>query len=715
MNLSAVRLKNYVFFKSAELDFSKKGISLILGSNKDAGPGSTNAAGKSVLLGSIPHLLFDESPSGKHGKSESEVSCDFNYNDSLYTVTAKSGKSKTIEIEKNGKSIKNRTLAYSRQIVQKLTEGVSKENFYTQVYLDSTIPHPFFSQSDKVRQDFFINLFGINSTDDMRKILLQKYRESQAAAVTFREVKEIYKEAVSNSSSEDTIKLGIKIRELQEKQTRLLSAASKKSLYEDLIRFKDANKKLVKLYSSLGETSLKRLIEETRKELDSLEEAKSNNKRLSEYEEDLASVVKKNSKTNKELEEFDIDLEKVDSFSSKFKEYKTLLKSLPSINSVAKPTKVEKVIVDKDSLITLKSNLTKELSVLRTLKKGVCPSCGTLIKNHKTVDELEEELRKATEKLSKVIQYERYLAELDIFNKLSEELIVKLADRESLERKVIKYRPYYEYSVIKSRLISLPPKVKIERKDVSNIPNLRDNLENLLALHQVYDRIEECLKAQEPDRDYSQEKLENITKELSVCSARLENQSQSKSMILGLKTRLRLLKPQAADAEVLKHLIDAFSKKGLKKFIINKYAEQLELNANKFSKLFFSEDYTFKFYFDTKLRLEVARRYGSSVKTSDICKLSGAEKRAFTLVLLMSTIVLTPANKRSNILILDEPESNLGPQALENFVSSLKVLNSLVNHIVILTPRHDLEIPNSKVFTVVKKNGVSRLKEGRLC
>jgi predicted ATPase len=62
--------------------------------------------------------------------------------------------------------------------------------------------------------------------------------------------------------------------------------------------------------------------------------------------------------------------------------------------------------------------------------------------------------------------------------------------------------------------------------------------------------------------------------------------------------------------------------------------------------------------------------------------------------------------------VLDEPEAHLGPARQNLFVKALPLMNKIVPHIVILSPRTDLQIPNARVYSLIKDKGVTTLIKG---
>ena len=135
---------------------------------------------------------------------------------------------------------------------------------------------------------------------------------------------------------------------------------------------------------------------------------------------------------------------------------------------------------------------------------------------------------------------------------------------------------------------------------------------------------------------------------------------------------------------------------------------------NKYARFVYSESYSFEVKLDKQFDVIVHKRYASGPKSCDVRRLSGAESRMFSLLLIMSFISLMPEKRRSNMLILDEPTANMGLEMQQNFWRFVPVLNKVIPHIIVITPKSDEGLEKSRCFTAVKKNGISILAKGRL-
>ena len=114
---------------------------------------------------------------------------------------------------------------------------------------------------------------------------------------------------------------------------------------------------------------------------------------------------------------------------------------------------------------------------------------------------------------------------------------------------------------------------------------------------------------------------------------------------------------------------------------------------------------------DTQLQLLCTRRVGSQELTSDVRKLSGAESKLFTLILILSLLSFVPPKRRPSIMILDEPTANFSTETTQAFMRLLDVLKTVIPSIVIITPRDDV-YPDSIPYTVVRTKKGSTIVQG---
>jgi DNA repair exonuclease SbcCD ATPase subunit len=177
-----------------------------------------------------------------------------------------------------------------------------------------------------------------------------------------------------------------------------------------------------------------------------------------------------------------------------------------------------------------------------------------------------------------------------------------------------------------------------------------------------------------------------------------------------LRERANGLAERLKEESKIKFLVEAYSDKNIKKLVVEQIGARLMSLVNQYAQQVFEESYRFEFIWDTDISILAHRANG---KVSDVRKLSGAESTLFTIILVCALLSFVPAKKRCNFMILDEPTSHMSAHNKEILHNALKLLNSLIPSIIIVTPKMEERYHGAMEFTVVKgRDGISRLEEG---
>lgn len=715
-----------------------RGITTIFGLNKDAGgtgASYTNASGKSLLFTAIPEIAFGTPPSGKDQTkhTKTEIGLEFRGGDNgreLTTFVKTYGKTKKFQVTRNSKDINVRKLDYAEKKLQALLGG-SEEDFYTTRYIDNTIPHPLIAGSPTVRQEFFVRMFNLEDIDAIRGLLLAQLREVQKVSATYKEVKSMFKELKAKALPlEDIRAKQERIVNLKAKQEKLLSRINKYQVVRDLLRFEKQNKDLIEDFYAT--TSLANFESEVFNTDQMIKSAKERKEAAQEWEvySHLRKVYKRTKaplvEKIKSLIGDDYEEKEVKHLAHKYNEAKADYDSLDSeLSSIVldEPKERQKPSIDRDMARKEVYRLEAEAESASVYKDGKCPTCGAPHKSRK-FETIKGELQDAEDSLQSCEKYLTYREKLKVYNSnlvRYKELKPRVKELGShLATLKANADAYALLGVMPERpskpqgepfdLAELEAKLEKYTEKKAKLRRFKDILEQLKSLSTLTREQREKAKG----FDNFTENLGRISNKLSNLIAEVTSGLEAIKQLKGLATRGKVLAKQAEDEPILQTLIEAYSKKGLKKIRIQMYAELLQRQANKYVRLFFAEDIKFEFKYGTKLEVLAHRKKGKKLITTDVKRLSGAEKRMLTLVLVVASISLLPKNKRSPFLILDEPESNLGPAALHTFIRSLPVLNKVIPHIIVITPNSNLDIAGSRMFTVVKRNGISTLIKGKV-
>lgn len=730
MRLLELELKNVVPFKHAQLDLDYEGITLIKGLNKDDGPKASNGAGKSRLVAPLADLVLDEGPNGKddptkvknsRGKKSKKqaIRLRFKKGKHEYTVTKIVGKGKTYEILKDGKSTDVRTVKYSQEKIQKLF-GLSETQFYTRFYIDGTIPHTLITGTTKHRQEFIVDLFDLSNIDSVRKLLNTELSAISKKSIEYKSVKRTLDELREDLlPKSERLVIRERLEKLRTKQERLSEGLKKSQHASQLLTFLEQNEALLKRMEKLGiKDDPAEEVQQLRKKIGRIRADQESHHEWAAYDKAYEAWKLSYAPVRESLERLGVDLETARQKSKEAHDFAAQLSALPAAKDPGtKPEKMDPPKWDHDECKQKVKHFKSEIEHAKAFKDGKCSLCGSKVKS-RPIDEVKEELAKWVKRINACEAYLVYQNKAKEW-KSRKELFEQNETRAlELKKKIRKRADYVDVVNFLSSVKPKPTKPLVDRPeafDSDQLERLERKRELLRSIHDVWPTIEALRNLSDEDRQKAAsvekevQQLNSLMGEISDLTTKDVRQQEVIRRMRGLKERVDSLYEECKDEKLLKALVGAYSTSGLKKFMIERYSKLLEQQVNKYRKMFFSEDYEFEFQYDAGLRVLVHRQYGKKVQTSDVRKLSGAEKRFFTLLLVVATNTLLPAKKRINVLVLDEPESQMGEPAIERFVNTLSILNKLIPHIIVVTPKTNLEIPGSRGFTVIKKNGVSTL------
>lgn len=331
--------------------------------------------------------------------------------------------------------------------------------------------------------------------------------------------------------------------------------------------------------------------------------------------------------------------------------------------------------------------------------------------------------------LAKAVQ--AVLSNQDVLTDLDTQLAEQKAERKKLAKEL---DALMEGNAASKRLMEIIDKINqlapeepdVERPEDGMTHDQYESLtEEIQALEVVAPHVADCYEVIETYGDDLQETLDELETAiqntdrkgnkartaLSDLEAQVKLANRSVTEAEELRERVSKL-DQTDDAELWEILYDALGNKGLKTLLVQKLAKHLEFNMNKNSNLMFREKIRFEFKVEANnIHILYHRRYGNKNKVADVRTLSGAGSRAFNFLLALAIIPLEPANYRSNLMILDEPCTNMDPPFREKFYNEfLPKLVSIVPSVIVITPQSDLEIPATRVLRVVKDGGVSTIE-----
>lgn len=722
LKFESLELEGVPFFKQAKYDLSYQGISLILGLNKDSGGGG-NAAGKSYLVSHIPEMVLSETVNQvrrdrlKRGTRRLHLS----KGKTKYTIEEVISPSPKLRIYKNGVDMQLHGQVAAKEKIKSLL-GYNREEINSFLYLNFRMPHPLISGDTAVRKSFFSKFFRLTASSHLRKIISAELSAANRGEGALSELKARKVTLLANIGQNTLEGLQARLTKTSERLEVLLEASAKRNRMALLKAAYDNSREMLVRMREDGIRTPDQL-EESEKAADRhLRELTVNLGKWDLYDEWEASASRQKEKLKARRSELKSVLGEVPSdleawLKEQASELAKLREGLESTD--AKILKAEAARKQaKSGVAETVDEIKKALAKIKALEEAtdVCPTCGGAYDN-----------KHAKKELAAITSRHRELEE-----EHERHLEVREAKRTLLESLVERYNQQVEKVETQEKLVKMARAIlEHQPVDPPTVPKQsRESLEELQATlnknRNRYQGGELAFRAQaewkavsEADRKVLTE--EDPTAEISKLDQRLGETRAKLQELKGQITELNEVSERIekttkalAEREPLELLLKAFSKGGVDSLRIQALCSQLEDQANHYAFRLFPEDYKFKFDLDTQFDISVERTYGKRIEVSDVRKLSGAEGSSFSLLLLIVLLVFVPEAKRSSILILDEPESALSPQSMERFVAFLPVLNKIIPHIIVVTPKEPevyLSL-NPRIHTVVKSKGRSVIKEG---
>lgn len=694
-----LHVKDRPQFKDQKFDLSKKGIHLILGYNRKTG--SNNGVGKSLFFSEIPSFLThdtfgDVARTDKVRKGS--VRFGVKRKGVLHEFERSFSPRETISLFRDGEDLKVKDLAVAKDRMSSIVP-YNEEEISSFLYLDlANGTHPLITGSTASRKDFFNKFFkSIDALSDLRKLV-----DSHSAEI--------------RSSG----------RRLAEVITSL--SALESSLPEDLEGIRDRIKVLTERQSSVQETAqeVSRAIT-LRLEID----------RLGGHEALPENLENSLSSTKKTLRAVTAELEKASrysvwksEFASSEEQRSTLLESLSGLTPFeparyeALDSRLEREREDSKAYDrnlreyeSSKSSLTAKIARLEAslgqLQKEAetCPTCGAPYDN----EHAQTHLRSVKKSIKALAQELAELVEPS-FRPLSEKKV------SAFQAEITDMSEHRRLTKELNRIVTpeAPEKPSRSASDLkeekSRLASKLEQLEEMVTLGSLvrdWNSLSKGIRrrAMKPG---AMDELISIGEELSQLKVVVAKAEVVEEQISTLRAEKKELRKKAKDSSACDLLSEAFAPNGVRREMISDVCGLLNQHVNQYASYAFSEDFRFEFDLDTHFSIMVSRKLGKKTEVSDVRKLSGAEKRLFSLVLVVTLLIFMRPDDRPSLLILDEPTATMGEDNKANFIKFLPILNRVIPTIVVITPlkSQDYAELSPTVWTVVKDGSSSTIEPG---
>ena len=700
----------------------KPGINVIYGLNRTSGKNSQNSnwVGKSLLFSALSEVLYEEPVVGSKqdrlttGLQQILLEDDSGNN---YLISKKNNK---YIIKENGKDKQFVTGKKGpKQFIESIWP-VSMEEYETFIHIDSRVPHPLVMGSTAMRKEFFTKFFGLDKVDAERKLYLAELNKLAAVRESYNSLKSAY-----NLLKQDTLDKDGLVKLNKEKK---LAASTVESLEQRMLEMK-ARQQLVEFAAvikddiaaleQLGITTEDSIKHAYNNAKSTLAEIKKKQADVNAYEEYkiYSSAYNKAYNTLTEFEKscsLEHAREGARRYRIKQEQVEDLEEKISEFNSIKK---VEKPELVEGDLYEIKAELATAKNKLKNAKvfgKGTCPTCGQAVKVN--IPELETEVSKLEEKYSAI---QKYTYALDAYEryKAEEEKNIENVDRLRLAKQ--QTEKYEKYVDVYKHLRALPEKPepfsgnKYNKDEVeAELENAKEKANFFNRLYNYAKKIEDYFSLEDKtiDKDAFTKYTEAST-HYQELRTKFEAAKSNYEKLVKIDQQLTEMQEQLKDVKPLEYLVELFQDKTLKKRIVQMIGTRLMALVNKYAAVVFNEDYKFELNWDSsQISILCTRKSGKRLLVSDVRKLSGAESRLFTLILVLSLIAFVPKSKRPNCLILDEPDSALSTETAAAFFKILQQLTNVVESVVVITVRRDA-YPGSRCYTVLRE-GTSRIVEG---
>lgn len=760
INLARLVLKKVVYFKSAKLDINP-GVYFVRGRNLDsdlAHP-TSNGAGKTLLFSTIPNVFYFSPPtaSRKNSKKDllkqgSSITVEFSTDTASYSVEQRSGK---YVIQENSEDLKFSRVPDAEKYIRKIFP-LSEIDYYSYCYVSTQRPYLLQSDTDLNRLEHITSIFRLDSYDVMSSFFSKRLAEMKDASIQLKVLNQKVLEATlsldkisipeGSESKADLKGLATKLEGLNEKKyqyTALLESADKlikaseevatlKEKFVTLFGFKP--KKLEEVEASIKADLIAiRSIEDYQESLADFKEKVSTIKaRLKELYSGDVEILNDEHRTL--IEKLEVLQEKIAFLKSQASTEADLTRSLQAIydNEHYDPSVTS--VEDLSSSIE-ECRSTLKLKTLLEHGECTCPVCYQEVE----LDSIRSAVKMADKKLKKLLTLKKAqdlkVKEIELTSKLAkvEGASDKYADLKSkesnmkakLEKVVSSLSEVKERKYLEGKLASLEKPVEPEEKATLNLSSKK-----LQAGLDLCKDLKSALKVQESLSSVEVEGIEDLNDKLKAVESRIkkvrsaiEEETDRIDSTRRLITEKELLEVSKAsllaeiapledlvkDRTLYEALLKAYSRKGLKSLIAASICSVIEQNLNTYCGLCFAEPFSFSIdVSETGVSIKVDR--GNGV-VSDVRMLSGAESNSFRMLLVLVLLTIVPDERRTNVLILDEPCSHSDTVTRDIFLTRfLPAIQTIVPSIYIITPNVSDYIEGSSEILVQKKKGKSTIK-----
>lgn len=758
VSIRKIRLKNVGVFEELVLDnLHKSGFITVKGYNHDSVnlAQNRNGVGKSLMFGAIPNLMFEADPLaiGKREKTNmlakgSEIEIEWK-SPTGEVVSVTQLPSKYVYVE-NGEDQKISKQAIAREKIAQHFP-LSREDFYSYCYVNTQIPHPFQRASATDRLTYLTSLFNLDVYDRIRseiKVKLDEAKDAEKVVAGLADVLDVTKRKQKSAKvgKEERKRVKELTKEIQELAEAVNDLYESGVNYEQQIRAASKWQRIQKEIDKLGEVP-----DKPKKALKKLREMLSNHKLYARYKDELDEYNDQHKKLSaaigdvpdgdaealqeeynkgiKTLSKMEDQMDDTLDAQDNYEDYKDELEGLKIKVSKCEATSRTKEQIE-DSLSHCRSIVSMYEELNECIEGKDCPTCGQKV----NLKQMEKSAKKAAAQYK---QDKKDLETLELRKRYSDlkakpvekpdpspqklkASIRKLDDKIGDIAAAIKNIKKYENLRAELKALKKPKAVEKPKKDKKKIVaeielceawiELSAKLSSLDEPKHSVKKLEKRLAENQKKHKKTQKKQTTLSEELNDLTRRIQEADQHKEHADEIGKKLEKLRPIIEERELLEALYKAYSPNQLKLRAMESRLHALEQNLNMNSALVFAEPMTFKL-FTTKQGIGATVTRTTSGQTTDISIMSGAETNCFRLLWVPSILPFIPANRRMDMLILDEPEDKCSPAVKEHLINNyLPLIRQVVPNVFWITPQ-DVHHSSDQEWTVEKRGGHSTINK----
>lgn len=766
-----ISLTDVTPFKSERVNLTDNdGLVIITGLNKDSkiAKDQINGAGKSVLFSSIPNCRYGSAPSSPTKNSKKDLlsskssSIGFKFVDNQNREIQIMQKASRWDIFINGEDQQVHRVEHQMNKMAELFP-ITEDEFYAYTYLSSINGGSLHFQTCKPaeRLKFITSIFNLGDYDKMKKYFTKQLALIKEEQVRFDVIEsklfgvntQLSRLHWDKDTSDELKRITARLERLQHDLDEGNQTKNKISVQHaelrGLVKRLDRADELKAIVGDKTPDQIKQRLEAAERYQKYLSELRTYDKNSSKVRERLLAIGYSETSESQDAANIKVEYKKVKDklvkVEQQLTEAKQSAKQYASAQADLETLKsaIKKLGFKSPKDITVPKSLNDDLDICRTtirLKKLLdsdvdshCSTCQQPV----DIKKISKSVKLAETRLVELLNIKKANDLAVEYKQKKAALVEPSGDVDELKSKAIKldkrldgleadYHKALKISELLDTLAQLEKPTPV-KEVTSDIEKLRARLEAHKELKRIVNEVGDLDAAKVRKKIANAEKaLSTLNEDLKVVQSKYKKLFAKKANLdtvrgefqvlrtqkKELEAELEEVKPILAKRDLYKTLEKAWGTKGMKVDAANAVVGLLQDNLNKYRELIFAEPFSFIVYADDSgVFCNVDRNNGTP--PTDVRLLSGAESDAFKLLFLLSLLLMADPARRTNLVILDEPDSHMDEPTRALLAQSyLPFLREVVPHIFLISAKDTDVYSDAEIWRVEKHKGKSKLIRG---